>query len=119
MTTLSRLDKSVVGNWWWTVDRWLLAALALLMLAGALFAMAASPSVAERIGLSSFHFVRRQMMFLPLAGMVMIGFSMLSVQGVRRTAVVLFGVFFAMTGLTLLIWLSGKLSMVGLRLWGR
>jgi cell division protein FtsW len=104
MTILAtRADVSIVGRWWWTVDRWLLVALAILMLAGALFAMAASPSVAERIGLSSFHFVRRQMMFLPLAGLVMIGFSMMSVQMVRRSAVVLFGVFFGLTALTLIV----------------
>ena len=104
MTVLAtRADVSIVGRWWWSVDRWLLAALALLMLAGALFAMAASPSVAERIGLSSFHFVRRQMMFVPLAGFIMIGFSMMSVQMVRRTAVLLFTLFLGLTVLTLLV----------------
>ena len=99
----TRADVSVVGRWWWTVDRWLLAALTLLMLAGALFAMAASPSVAERLDLPSFHFVRRQMMFVPLAGMIMIGFSMMSVQTVRRVAVVGFVICLGMTALTLLV----------------
>ena len=62
MTTLAaRSDVSVVGRWWWTVDRWLLAALSLLMFAGALFAMAASPSVAERIGESSLGFLPRRL----------------------------------------------------------
>ena len=104
MTTLAaRTDMSTVGRWWWTVDRWLLAALAILMLAGALFAMAASPSVAERLGESSLYFVRRQMLFLPVAGMVLVGFSMLSVRMVRRTATLLFLVFLALTGATLLI----------------
>ena len=102
MTTLAaRTDMSIVGRWWRTVDRWLLAALAVLMLAGALFAMAASPAVAERIGLSSMYFVRRQMMFLPLAGFVLVTFSMMDARTVRRVAVILFGVFFLLTGATL------------------
>jgi len=102
MTTLAaRTDMSIVGRWWRTVDRWLLAALAVLMLSGALFAMAASPAVAERIGLSSMYFVRRQMMFLPLAGFVLVAFSMMDARTVRRAAVILFGVFFLLTGATL------------------
>jgi len=102
MTTLAaRTDMSIVGRWWRTVDRWLLAALAVLMLSGALFAMAASPAVAERIGLSSMYFVRRQMMFLPVAGFVLVAFSMMDARTVRRAAVILFGVFFLLTGATL------------------
>ena len=26
MSALARTDTSLVGRWWWTVDRWLLAA---------------------------------------------------------------------------------------------
>ena len=29
MSILSRTDNSVVGRWWWTVDRWTIAALGL------------------------------------------------------------------------------------------
>ena len=31
MNTFARTDRSVVGLWWWTVDRWTVAALILLM----------------------------------------------------------------------------------------
>ena len=64
---LSRLDKSPVANWWWTVDRWFLAAFLSLMGLGIVLSFAASPAVAERIGLDSFHFATRQIVFT-LAG---------------------------------------------------
>jgi cell division protein FtsW len=48
--TLARTDRSVVGRWWWTVDRWTLAAVGLLIGVGVVLTLAASPAVAERIG---------------------------------------------------------------------
>mgnify|MGYP006410492861 FL=1 len=86
MTTWARTDTSLVGRWWWTVDRWLLAALVGLGLAGVILTLAASPSVAERIGLDTFHFARRQMVFIGLALFVMVMVSFLSPRGVRRLA---------------------------------
>ncbi|MCA3361066.1 MAG: cell division protein FtsW, partial [Roseomonas sp.] len=47
---LSRTDTSILGRWWWTVDRWTLAALMLLIAFGYVMMLAASPAVAERIG---------------------------------------------------------------------
>ncbi|MFQ5983887.1 MAG: putative peptidoglycan glycosyltransferase FtsW [Alphaproteobacteria bacterium] len=88
MTTLPRTDRSLLGRWWWTVDRWTLAALLVLFAAGAVLAMAASPAVAERIGIDSFHFVRRQFAFLPLALALFLATSLLSPVGVRRLGAV-------------------------------
>ena len=31
MPTLSRADNSVLGRWWWTVDRWTLGAVGMLI----------------------------------------------------------------------------------------
>ena len=61
---LSRLDRSPVADWWWTVDRWFLAAFLSLMGLGIVLSFAASPAVAERIGLDSFHFATRQIVFM-------------------------------------------------------
>lgn len=80
----SRTDTSVLGRWWWAVDRWLLAAVLLLALLGAMLTLAASPATAERLGLEPFHFVRQQFVFLPLALVTMLCFSFLSATGVRR-----------------------------------
>ena len=64
MIQVDRFDPSLFGRWWWTVDRWLLAGLAVLMMFGTLLVAAASPPVAERIGLESFHFVQRHVIML-------------------------------------------------------
>ncbi len=86
MTTWARTDTSIVGRWWWTVDRWLLAALVSIGVIGVIVTLAASPAVATRIGLDTFYFARRQMVFIAMALVIMITVSFLSVRGVRRLA---------------------------------
>ncbi|SEB40203.1 cell division protein FtsW [Nitratireductor aquibiodomus] len=86
---VSRTDRSPVANWWWTIDRWFLAAFLMLMGLGVLLSFAASPAVAERIGLSSFHFVTRQIIYMLPAVVVMIAVSFLSPRQVRRVALVM------------------------------
>ncbi|MEF2074220.1 putative lipid II flippase FtsW [Consotaella aegiceratis] len=86
----SRANRSVVTDWWWSVDRWFLAAFFALMVAGAVLSFAASPPVAERIGLEPFHFVKRHIVFLIPSAAVMLGCSMLSPRGVRRASLILF-----------------------------
>ena len=86
MITLSRTDTSVIGRWWWTVDRWTMVALALLAGIGAMLILAASPAVAERIGTDHFHFIRRQFVFLPPAVLVIFAVSLLPPKAIRRLA---------------------------------
>ena len=47
---IGRTDRGLLASWWFTVDRLLLTAVLLLMAAGVLISMAASPPVAERLG---------------------------------------------------------------------
>ncbi len=86
----TRTDTSTIGRWWWTVDRWTIAAIATLIAVGALMTLAASPAVASRIGTDSFHFVRRHFAFLPLAVATIFSISLLSPRNVRRLALFLF-----------------------------
>jgi cell division protein FtsW len=88
MIDFGRTDRSIVGRWWWTVDRWTLLVLILIMAVGIVLIMAASPAVADRIGLDSFHFVRRQIIFLVPALLILFGMSLLPVIWVRRIAVI-------------------------------
>jgi len=89
MATLARTDTSLVGYWWWTIDRWNMGAVAILVMLGALLTLAASPAVAERLNLDTFYFARRQIVFLALGLSAMIAISFLSLRGVRRFSVVL------------------------------
>jgi cell division protein FtsW len=87
MSALQRTDTSLFGRWWWTVDRWTLAAIAILLACGGVMTLAASPAVAERIDVGSFHFVKRQAVFLSLAALTIIGVSLMSQKGIRRLAI--------------------------------
>jgi cell division protein FtsW len=89
----SRAQRSTFNEWWWTVDRLMLAALSGLMFIGIILLLAASPAVAERIGIQNlFHFVNRQALFIVPAFGVMIGVSFLSPRSIRRAALITFAV---------------------------
>ena len=92
MNVVARTDTSLLGRWWWTVDRWTLLCLVALAGIGALLTLAASPPVAERLGFEPYHFARRQFVFLPSALLVIFGVSLLSPKGVRRLATLLLAV---------------------------
>jgi len=90
MSTFTRTDTSIVSRWWWTIDRLTLMSVIVIAALGAILVLAASPAVANRIGLESFHFVHRHFIFLPMALAVMIGTSLLTPRGVRRLALLVF-----------------------------
>ena len=92
MTSFSRADPSILGRWWWTLDRWALLVLTLLFAVGAILTVAASPGAAQRIGLEPFYFVRHQFAFMAPALLIMLAVSMLSPRGVRRMAVLILAV---------------------------
>ncbi|MFN7902119.1 MAG: FtsW/RodA/SpoVE family cell cycle protein [Holosporales bacterium] len=85
---VARSDDSMLGRWWWTVDRKLLALLLVLMGIGVILLFAASPAVAEGHRLSPYYFIVRQMLMLPVAMLVLVGVSMLPPKQVRRLAAV-------------------------------
>jgi cell division protein FtsW len=87
---VSRAERSALANWWWTIDRWILAAVGALMVLGLVLTMAGSPPVAERLGLSTFHFVHRQVLFLIPAIAILVATSFLSPRQVRRVALFVF-----------------------------
>ncbi len=109
----ARADNSMVARWWWTVDRWSLAAVAALIAVGAVLTMAATPAVAEKLGLEPFYFVRRQFSLLPIAIAVMLTVSLLDLSGVRRVAAVVLVASIALLALTFLVGVEIK----GARRW--
>jgi len=113
MINFARTDTSVIGRWWWTVDRWVLAALMILVGLGIVLIFAASPAVAERIGLDSFYFVRKQIGYLAPALVILLSVSLLNVRNVRRLAVVVFLLMVVCMVLTILMGVEIK----GARRW--
>ncbi|WP_137137177.1 putative lipid II flippase FtsW [Rhizobium sp. FKY42] len=98
---VSRADRGALADWFWTIDRFFLATFILLMGIGFMLSFAASPPVAERIGLPSFHFVERHAIFLAPSILVMIGLSFLAPRQVRRVAIILLIMSIAMMVLAL------------------
>lgn len=86
----ARTDNSVLTQWWWSVDRWLFLGISILVAVGIMLVMAASPPVAERIGLDSFYFVKRHLVYVAGFFVVMVGVSQLSQQSLRRAALLLY-----------------------------
>jgi cell division protein FtsW len=85
-----RDDRSLIGEWWWTVDRWALGAVLAIMAFGVLLTLAASPPAAERMHMDSFAFAKRQFVFLPIALTVMLAISLASPRHIRRLALLVF-----------------------------
>jgi cell division protein FtsW len=82
-----RSETSILGRWWFTVDRWSLAAMWALIAIGAILALASTPPIAQRLGLDPFHFVRRQFAILPVAALILVMVSAMSPVWIRRLAV--------------------------------
>jgi cell division protein FtsW len=83
----ARSDRTALGVWWWTVDRWLLGATLALIGLGVLLSFGTSPAAAERLDIAfPFHFAIRQSIFAAGGLVVLFTVSMLSPKGVRRAA---------------------------------
>lgn len=83
----ARGDRSALGLWWWTTDRFLLGAVLALMGLGVMLSFAASPGAAARMhNPHAFYFATRQCIFGLAGAGVLIGVSVLSPRGVRRLA---------------------------------
>ncbi len=87
---ISRSDRGALARWWFTIDRALLSSVLLLMAMGVLISMAASPPVAERIGLDSFHFIKSQLFFIFIGIITLLAMSFLDPQNIRRAGFVTF-----------------------------
>lgn len=84
---LDRTNTTLLGRWWWTVDRPNLYALLMLVVVGSIMVTAGSPPVAKRLDLPDFYFVHRHQIFLVAGLVVMVFTSMLPALVLRRLAV--------------------------------
>ena len=87
---LTRADRSVLSDWWFTVDRLMFFGLLLLMGAGLVLSLAASPPIAARFNVEPFYFVRRHAALLLPAAAILFAASILTPKQIRRTSLVIF-----------------------------
>lgn len=113
MSIFDRTDSSFLGQWWWTVDRVLLAAFFVLAATGILLIGTASPPVAELIGLDSYHFLKRHIVILIASFGIMLGVSMLNLRSIRRLSTIMLGAGILALVLVLLVGIEIK----GARRW--
>jgi len=92
MRIFSRTDRSFVAEWWWTVDRTMLLGVGALLALGYFMAFAASPAVAQNIGMPIYYFANKQLMFLTFAAAVFLAVSMLNPKQIQVLAL---GILFA------------------------
>ncbi len=102
MPQLSRADTSLVGRWWWSVDRVTLMALAVLLAIGYVLALAASPGLSAHITDPRTLAMIKQIGFLVLGGLTMLFMSMLNLRQVKLAALGMGILFYLLTSFTLL-----------------
>ena len=95
---ITRADRSVLSDWWFTVDRLMFFGLLLLMGAGVVLSLAASPPVAAKYHLEHFYFVRRHAALLLPAVAIMFAASTLTPKQIRRASLIIF-----VTGIVLMV----------------
>ena len=108
MNTLTRTDTSLVGKWWWTLDRWSLGVLLLLLFFGVLMVFAASPAVALKLNLSSYHFIQRHLIMVPVGICFIFMISLMPPKNIRRLAVL--GLVASITALCLTLMLGDEIK---------
>lgn len=111
--TFSRRDTSILGRWWWTVDRWSLGAVTILMVIGILLSFAASPPVADRLNLGGFYFVKRHIIMMFPTFFILIATSLMTPRQIRRLASF---VYFIGLGL-LVLTITNGMEIKGARRW--
>lgn len=87
---ITRADRSVLSDWWFTIDRLMFFGLLLLMGAGLVLSFAASPPIAAKYDLEPFYFVRRHAAMLLPAIAIMFAASTLSPKQIRRASLIIF-----------------------------
>ncbi len=85
---MQRGQNSIIGNWWWTVDKVTVFLVFTLIALGFVFITSASPPVAERIGLDSFFFVKKHIIYASLSIIVIFIVSLLNKQQIKNFSLV-------------------------------
>lgn len=103
MLNISRVNEGIVSRWWWSIDRTMLFGFLVLIAFGILLAMAATPMVANRIGIEEFYFLKRHIIYILPSLIIIFSVSNMSYRNIKIFCVLLFCAMLLMTYLTLFI----------------
>ena len=106
MLRISRTNTGPVGEWWFTVDRYMLFGIIFLGLSGLFFSLAVSPVEAGHLKANQYYFLIKQSVFLFISVALMVTISILPKEFTRKISLILF--VFSLLGvlLTLIIGFS-------------
>ena len=106
MLRISRTNTGPVGEWWFTVDRYMLFGVIFLGLSGLFFSLAVSPIEAGHLKANQYYFLIKQSVFLFISVALMVTISILPKEFTRKISLILFA--FSLLGvlLTLVIGFS-------------
>lgn len=106
MLRISRTNTGPVGEWWFTVDRYMLFGIIFLGLSGLFFSLAVSPVEAGHLKANQYYFLIKQSVFLFISVALMVTISILPKEFTRKISLILF--VFSLLGvlLTLIMGLS-------------
>lgn len=94
---------SITGSWIATIDKQILSAIIITIIFSIIMVTTASPAVAERIGLPTFYFIQRQLVFLLLGSMIMLAISFFSINFIHKFSIIGFVFFIILMILVLFI----------------
>ena len=100
---VERTDTSVLGRWWWTIDKVFLSLIILLLLLGVVLVASASPPVAMRIGAPSYYFVIHQLIFIPPVLLILFFMSAVNLKTLKRVSLIVYALAILGTILTLIV----------------
>ena len=108
MAMFSRLSRSRLANWWWTVDKLTLSLVMLIVFIGAFLVFSASPAVARTNHFSDYHFIKKQVVFIIFALVILFSTSMMRLKNIRRMSIFCYILFFVLMIMTLFAGYSTK-----------
>jgi len=118
MAVFSRLSRSKLGNWWWTVDKLTLSLILLITFIGAFLVFSASPSVARVNSFSDYYFIKKQAVFILGALAILFSVSMMRLKNIRRLSIICYLIFFILMIVTLFAGHETKGASRWIRLFG-
>ncbi len=118
MFAFSRINRSRIANWWWTVDKVTLSLTLVLIFIGAFLVFSASPSVARRIGFDDYHFIKRQLVFIIVSIFIIFFLSIQRLKTIRRIAIIGYVLTLVLMVMTLLAGYETKGASRWIRLFG-